>query len=177
MADEVLAVEAGSWVESVVAARAGRAFDWIGVVDELGRSDELRVVVRFAGDGADGVRVETRVPRTDAVLASLREVLPGAAWHEREAADLFGVSFIGGDPRPLLVPAEGPGSLGQPPLLKTAVLGSRVVPWPGDRGGAEEGRRRQAPAGVPDPAVWGARPADAEPPDPSELVGGRRRRR
>ena len=107
-------------------------------------------------------------------------MIAGVTWHERETSDLYGIGFSGGDPRPLLIPAEGtPGHPGGHPLRKDSVLGARVVtPWPADEGGAEDARRRQAPPGVPDPTVWGSRPADAGPPDPSEVVagGGRRRR-
>lgn len=182
MADEVREVAPEVWVEasSSVFADGEYAFDWLGACDELGVADELRVVVRFDRADGDGVRLETRVPRAEPRLPSLRYVIAGVAWHERETSDLYGIAFEGGDPRPLLIPADGePGHPGGHPLRKDFVLGARAVtPWPADEGGAEDARRRQAPAGVPDPAAWGHRPADAGPPDPAELVtgGGRRRR-
>jgi NADH-quinone oxidoreductase subunit C len=182
VADEVRVVAPAEWVDASTAvfADASYAFDWLSACDEIGVADELRVVVRFDRADGHGLRLETRVPRTAPHLPSLRHVIAGVGWHERETSELYGIGFDGGDPRPLLIPAEGsPGHPGGHPLRKDFVLGARAVtPWPADEGGAEDARRRQAPPGVPDPTVWGSRPADAGPPDPSEVVagGGRRRR-
>ena len=142
------------------------------------------MVVRFDRSDGEGVRLETRVPRDAPFLASVRGAVAGAAWHERETAEMFGVGFTEqGVPipyEPLLLPDEGsPGHPGGWPLRKDYVLGARAVtPWPADSGGAQDARRRQAPAGVPDPSVWGGRASDAEAPDPAEVAaGGSRRRR
>jgi NADH-quinone oxidoreductase subunit C len=182
VADSVRAVGPEHWVDEATAAFAdpGSSFDWLSACDELGLADELRVVLRFDTADGRGLRLETRLPREDARLPTLRGVLPGVTWHERETSELYGIVFDGGDPRPLLIPAEGsPGHPGGHPLRKDYVLGARAVtPWPADQGGADDARRRQSPAGVPDPAAWGDRPADAGPPDPLEVLptGGRRRR-
>ena len=53
----------------------------------------------------------TDLPRDAARLPTIRGVFAGAAWHEREAAELFGVEFVGGDPRRLLL---SPGFVGTP---------------------------------------------------------------
>ena len=188
MADEVRSVESGDWVAeatTLFASDASLSFDWLSACDEIGQADELRVVLRFDRVDGSGVRLETRLPRNAPSLVSLRSHLPGAAWHERETSELYGITFTGDDglplaAEPLLLPAEdAPGHPGGWPLRKDFVLGARAVtPWPGDAGGSEDARRRQAPAGVPEPTVWGARPADAGPPDPAEIASpsGRRRR-
>jgi NADH-quinone oxidoreductase subunit C len=55
---------------------------------------------------------------TSGSLPSLASVFQGAEWHEREAADFFGLTFQGHpNPVPLLLPADYPGP---PPLLKTS---------------------------------------------------------
>lgn len=181
MADDVRIVAPAKWVDAAasVFGDASYAFDWLSACDEIGVSDELRVVVRFDRADGSGVRIETRIPRGDARLPSLRPLIAGVTWHERETSELYGITFSGGDTRPLLIPAPGqPGHPGGFPLRKDFVLGSRAVtPWPADSGGAEDARRRQAPPGVPDPAVWGSRPGDAGPPDPAEVIGGGGRRR
>lgn len=181
MADDVRLVAPADWVEDAATVYADHtyAFDWLGACDEIGVADEFRVVVRFARTDGSGVRIETRIPRTDPHLPTLRQVIAGVTWHERETSELYGITFTGGDPRPLLLPAAGaPGHPGGHPMRKDFVLGARAVtPWPADSGGAEDARRRQAPPGVPDPAIWGTRPADAEAPDPAEVIGGGRRRR
>lgn len=186
--DEVSAVAAEDWIAEAVRLFRGDAalsFDWLSACDEIGASDELRVVLRFDRLDGSGIRLETRLRRTAPRLASLRDAIPGSAWHERETSELFGIVFTTADgaalpSEPLLLAAENsPGHPGGWPLRKDFVLAARaVMPWPADEGGADDARRRQAPAGVPDPAVWGARPAEAGEPDPAEVAAasGRRRR-
>ena len=88
-------------------------------------------------------------------------VFAGAAWHEREVAELFGVEFVGGERRRLLLNPEFEGT----PLRKDEVLAARTgMNWPGAKepgrdAMASPGRRRLVPPGVPDPAVWGDRDA------------------
>ena len=91
-------------------------------------------------------------------------VYPGAAWHERETYEMFGVDFPGHPGlAPLLLPPEFEGH----PLRKDFVLASRVAkPWPGAKEPGEshvEGTARRQPMrppGVPAPAS-GAQAADA----------------
>ena len=185
--DEVRAVAPAEWFAEVTGlyADASLSFDWLSACDEIGAVDEFRIVIRFDRADGSGFRLETRVSRTEPRLPSLRDVIPGVTWHERETSEFFGIAFASSDgiplpANPLLIPGEnGPGHPGGWPLRKDYVLGARAVTsWPADAGGAEDARRRQAPAGVPDPALWGARPADAGPPDPAEIAApsGRRRR-
>lgn len=182
MADEVRRVEADGWHDAVAAAVAsGLAwFDWLGGVDEIGRADAIRVTIRLAASpDADGVRLETLVPRDGGALASVADVVTGASWHEREVRDFFGVGFTGGDERPLLLRE---GTVGHP-LRRDAVLAARVVrPWPGAKEPGETvaaGRRRMVPPGVPDPDVWGEREGDPASPEEvaASVQGGRVRRR
>jgi NADH-quinone oxidoreductase subunit C len=44
--------------------------------------------------------------RDDPRIDLVRGVFAGAAWHEREVAELFGVEFVGGDSRRLLLNPE-----------------------------------------------------------------------
>ena len=201
-------VEPASWREAAEAHRAAGYdfFDWLGATDEIGRSDTLRVLValRRLDRPGDLVLLQTSVPRERARLDSLAEVFAGAGWHEREAAELFGIEFVGGDPRRLLL---DPGFVGTP-LRKDEVLAARSgLSWPGakepgesdlrpepvegrastraplslSKGSAHSARRRMVPPGVPDPEVWGDRPGEAPAAEPDEiaeaLAGGRTRRR
>lgn len=182
MADEVRRIELDQWRAEVAAtlAAGARWFDWLGAVDEIGREDAIRVIVRLAPtpDSA-GVRLEVLVPRDGGAVASIADLVAGASWHEREVATFFGIDFAGGDDRPLLLQA---GAVGHP-LRRDAVLAARVVrPWPGAKEPGETvaaGRRRMVPPGVPDPDVWGERVG--EPATPEEIAasvqGGRVRRR
>jgi NADH-quinone oxidoreductase subunit C len=174
------------WASTVEQARADgfTYFDWLGCIDEVGRSNALRVVLMLRNldaPGADPLLVSTDVPRDSPELDSVTSIFAGAGWHEREAAELFGVTFRGGDPRRLLLAAAYEGT----PLRKDEVLAARAgTSWPGGKEPGESGapgRRRMVPPGVPDPAVWGDR-ADGEAPAEAEevaesTVAGRVRRR
>jgi NADH-quinone oxidoreductase subunit C len=190
----VATVPAAGWRDAVAAALAEgfTFFEWLGVVDEVGRADALRVVVvlRHLDRPAETRRLSTEVARDGGALGTLRDLVAGAAWHEREAAEMFGLTFTGGDARRLLLGAAFEGA----PLRKDAVLAARTaLAWPGADepgesaassarpGAPSPSRRRMVPPGVPDPAVWGDREPGAGPASPDEVagsaVGGRVRRR
>jgi NADH-quinone oxidoreductase subunit C len=163
-------VPAAIWADAVRAARDDALvgcdyFDWLSAVDEL--PDGFTVVTHlWSTVHRHGLLVRTSVPRDAPVLASIVEIYPGAAWHERETFEMFGIEFAGHpDLAPLLLPPEFEGH----PLRKEFVLASRVAkPWPGAKepGESEHATSRRQPMrppGVPDPGEWG--PA-ATRPDP-----------
>jgi NADH-quinone oxidoreductase subunit C len=174
------------WLAAVESLKANGFdyFDWLGCVDEIGRQDCLRVVlvVRNVVQDAEPRMLSCSLPRSAPRLDTVSGAFAGAAWHEREVAELFGVEFIGGDHRRLLLGPEFEGT----PLRKDEVLAARTgMAWPGAKEPGETeaspSRRRLVPPGVPDPAVWGDRDASQPPADPAEVaesaVGGRVRRR
>ena len=119
-------------------------------MDQIGRSDTLRIVLALRRlDRPAAVALwATELPRDAARLPTIRGVFAGAAWHEREAAELFGVEFVGGDQRRLLL---SPGFVGTP-LRKDEVLAARTgMAWPG----AKEPGESDA-AGRPGPSAVGA---------------------
>lgn len=127
-------------------------FDWLTAVDE-GESGFAVVAHLWSTAGRHGLLVRTRARADVPMLSSVVDVYPGAAWHERETHEMFGVSFAGGSDAPLLLPAEFEGH----PLRKDFVLAARVAkPWPGAKEPgephAEGARKRQPmrPPGVPD---------------------------
>ena len=174
------------WLAAVESLKADGFdyLDWLGCVDEIGRQDCLRVVlvIRNVGQGAELRMLSCSLPRSAPRIDTVSGVFAGAAWHEREVAELFGVEFIGGDHRRLLLSPEFEGT----PLRKDEVLAARTgMSWPGAKEPGESeaspSRRRLVPPGVPDPAVWGDRDAAQPPADPAEVaesaIGGRVRRR
>ena len=151
------------WVEALTAARdaAGCAYlDWLTAVDELPAGIALVAHVWCVGR-REGVLLRTLLPPEDPAIASATAVYAGAAWHERETYEMFGVVFDG---HPGLVPLLLPDGFEGRPLRKEFVLASRAVrPWPGakepgDGEGGSPARRRLAPPGVPAASTWGARP-------------------
>ena len=180
-----------SWPAAVEQARVDgfTFFDWLGVEDQIGRSDTLRVVLALRRLDRPGeiALLGVELPRAAPSLASIRGIFAGAAWHEREAAELFGVEFVGGQRGRLLLGSDFVGT----PLRKDEVLAARTgVGWPGakepgesdlrPKGSVHNPRPRLVPPGVPDPAVWGARDTAGPDPDPAEVAesaGGARSRR
>jgi len=148
-------------------------FDWLSAVDEL--ADGFAVLVHvYSLAGHHHLLIRTRIGRDAAHLPTATPIYPGAAWHERETAEMFGVVFDGHpDPSPLLLPDGFEGH----PLRKEFVLAARVAkPWPGgkepgDPAGGAPARRRLRPPGVP--AGWGG-PAPVETDAPAEGAPGTR---
>lgn len=179
MPEERLTVAAAQWLPAVGEARdRGYAFfDWLSAVDETDRADEpgIEVVCHLIDPTPTPERdqrvllMRTRVPVGEA-LASITGVFAGAAWHERETHEMFGIDFTGFTDasgrgmRPLLLPEGFEGT----PLRKSFVLASRVSkPWPGAKEPGEGAtahaakagrapRRKLQPPGVPDES-WGPR--------------------
>jgi len=171
------------WTAALTAARQEGFdfFDWLTAVDETDAPETpgfdlvCHLMNSSTGRGAlDRVLVRTRVPNGQPA-ASATGLWAGAAWHERETHEMFGIDFEGFDDgsglglRPLLLPNGFEGT----PLRKSFVLASRASkPWPGAKepgeGSAESGppsgeshtakpgRRKVAPPGVPD-STWGPR--------------------
>ena len=172
----VFDVAAEHWLPTLRAAHeAGLTFfDWLSAVDEL--DEGFSVVVHVADLSRRPLLhllVRTRVPREAARLPSATAVYRGAAWHERETHEMFGVEFDG---HPALDPLLLPEGFEGHPLRKEFVLAARAAkPWPGAKepgeggeGKAAPSRRRMLPPGVPDPS-WGPRaPGEPEPPPAPE---------
>jgi NADH-quinone oxidoreductase subunit C len=178
-----LDVPADRWHDALAWARDDLGldfFDWLSAVDEPDVDPPAVDVVAHlaasaalpsvdgAGGGVPRLLLRTRLDGGSPAVASVSDLWPGAAWHERETHEMFGVDFPGFDDgtglglRPLLLPDGFHGT----PLRKAFVLAARVSkPWPGAKepGESDEGsspsRRKMLPPGVPDPA-WGPR---AEP--------------
>lgn len=141
-------VEPREWLATLTAMKQ-RGFAFMDCLTAIDRDEQLEVVVHLLDpDTAESEVLGTRVESQSAYLDSITPVFPAAGWHEREAAEMFGITFVGHpDPRPLLLRS----GLGAPPLLKTTVLAARVAqPWPGDEaaGSPSQSRRRLRPPGV-----------------------------
>ena len=123
-----------SWVTALTHARdvLGCAFfDFLSAVDE---EEGLRLVCHVAALEPFGHLVlRTLLDKESPVADSVAEVYAGAGWHERETAEMFGVTFVAPTGEPLVL--DGlllpPGFEGHP-LRKDFQLQSRLDrPWPG----------------------------------------------
>lgn len=128
-----------AWVTTLEACRAD-GFAMLDVLTGVDRGEQIEIVVRVV----DPTTARARMVSTLATdrLPSATSVYPGASWHERETAEMFGIAFDGlADDRPLLLrePVDAP------PLRKSVLLDARLDrEWPGSGG-----NRRTRPLGVP----------------------------
>ncbi|MGA5525216.1 NADH-quinone oxidoreductase subunit C [Streptomyces pseudogriseolus] len=182
---EVLTVDVPSdaWIPALETARDRLGctfFDWLSAVDEPGTG--FRVTAHVAAlSPVRRLLLRTTVPHESPVLPSAVDVYAGAAWHERETHEMFGVDFTGHPGLDhLLLPENFEGH----PLRKDFVLAARVAKaWPGAKepGESEHGgpkRRQMLPPGVPDPNEWGPLkgqlpPAPARPARRAATAGAR----
>ena len=138
-------VSRDQWIDAATEARdAGLVFfSWLSAVDwakevAVGEPAEdvdnlverYEVLCRLSSETTtDALILSVSLDKDDAVLDSLTSVYGGAAWHEREAAEMFGIDFNG---HPNLINLYLPQEFEGHPLLKSFALGTREVkPWPG----------------------------------------------
>lgn len=139
-------VDRDGWVEAIRKARDEAdlqffswlsAIDWAadsavgeGVADPEEVEERYEVICRLSSiRSADAAHFVATLPKADAVIASLVPLFGGAAWHEREAHEMFGIDFRG---HPNLVKLYLPDAFEGHPLRKSYPLLSRELkPWPG----------------------------------------------
>jgi NADH-quinone oxidoreductase subunit C len=139
-------VDRADWVDSIRKARdeAGLPFfSWLSAIDwsrevAVGEpvqdvdalEERYEVVCRLSSvDNWEGAHFVASLPKDDAVIDSLVEVFGGAGWHEREAAEMFGIDFAG---NPHLINLYLPDAFEGNPLKKSyRLLAREVKPWPG----------------------------------------------
>jgi len=150
------------WPAAVRTARDDLGYDfldWLSAVDE--QADGFRVVAHLWSVAArTGILLRTVTGPDAPAVPSIVDTFPGAAWHERETHEMFGVDFPGhpGGLAPLLLPPQFEGH----PLRKEFILAARVAkPWPGAKEPGESHdpttarRSPMRPPGVPAPGEWG----------------------
>jgi NADH-quinone oxidoreductase subunit C len=178
-------VDRSRWVEAVESVRdgAGLAFfsflsaiDWsneVAVGEPLEEAVEERyeILVRLSsGKNNDSVTLSTDLPKDDARIPTLSGVFGGANWHEREAAEMFGIEFEG---HPNLSKLYLTDEFEGHPLRKTFPLLSREIkPWPGmvdvEDMPSTDNAEGDAAAASPDPEA----PSSQQPAASSEVEAG-----
>lgn len=153
--DELVAdVPAEAWHDSARAARDVLGLTFFDVLTGVDRQAEgFEVVLRvWSVPSRTGLQLRSRCAADEPVIASLSDLYAGARWHERQVAELFGITFTGHPGLDPLLLAPGAGH----PLRKDRVLAARVAtPWPGakepgesDRDLTGRSRRKNLPLGV-----------------------------
>ena len=100
------------------------------VEDADGLEERFEVICRLSSvDDWEGALFITALPKDDPVIDSIVPLFAGAGWHEREAAEMFGIDFTG---HPYLVNLYLPDRFEGNPLRKSfPLLAREVKPWPG----------------------------------------------
>ena len=133
-----------AWRDALTVARdeLGLVFlSWLSAVDwanevAVGAEHDEPVEERYemlcaVSDLSEGnlVVISTDIDHDSPSIDSLTDVYRGANWHEREAAEMFGIDFVG---HPDLIKLYLPDGFEGHPLRKSYPLLSREVkPWPG----------------------------------------------
>jgi len=146
--DAMVDVSADGWLDACLdrADRGLDVVDWLTAVDS---SDRLFVLAHLVDPGTGNAEmlrceIDPHAPR----VASIAGRFPGAEWHERETAEMFGVEFAGRDALGPLLRREEFDGRATAPLRKAYALKARVEnEWPG-RDRTDRGRRRKLPPGV-----------------------------
>jgi NADH-quinone oxidoreductase subunit C len=168
--DLTLDVSVEQWVATLTVARDEWGlsfFDWLSAVDE--QEDGFRIVAHLYDTTTHRrLLLRTLVPEQTPSVPTATSVFRGAAWHERETHEMFGIDFPG---HPYLIPLLLPDGFEGHPLKKEFVLAARAAkPWPGAKDPGESDsdvvptRRKKQPPGVPDPDSWGPRSPDQAAP-------------
>jgi NADH-quinone oxidoreductase subunit C len=138
-----IVVPAERWVEVHQALQEHLPFfSWLSAVDwsadvavgeppaEDAVTGRFEVMTRLADtDEGKALIVSTDLPAEAPSIATLVGVFGGAAWHERETFEMFGIDFEG---HPNLVKLYLPDGFEGNPLRKSfALLSREVKPWPG----------------------------------------------
>ena len=87
-------VEVAEWHDAVAALKSEgyTYFDWLSAVDE--HPEGFRLVVHLARlEELDHLLLVTYVDRESPAVASIADLYAGAAWHERETHEMFGIEF------------------------------------------------------------------------------------
>lgn len=117
-----------SWLSAVDWAKEVAVGEPVQDVDSL--EERYEVLCRLSSSqNSEAVILSTSLAKDDAWLDSLTSLYRGAAWHERETAEMFGIDFHG---HPNLIKLYLPQEFEGYPLQKSFSLGAREVkPWPG----------------------------------------------
>ena len=127
-------VPSGRWRAAVELARTELGCGWFDFLTAVDEPEGVAVVCHVVRAEPFGhVLLRTRLDHDRPTVESVASSYAGAGWHERETAEMFGVTFVdpAGAPlelEPLLLP---PGFDGHP-LRKDFALQARLDrPWPG----------------------------------------------
>lgn len=99
------------YLHPVLASLRDSGFDMLVFVTAVDRAESMEVVYRLGSTKRpEQLFVKARLDRAAPEAPTATDLWPAAGWHERETADLFGLTFAGHpDPRALILPEDWVG--------------------------------------------------------------------
>jgi NADH-quinone oxidoreductase subunit C len=114
----------------MVQLRDGMTFKHMNFMTAIDRpeSNHIETIYRlFSYETRDAVVIRVTLDRERPAVATVSDIFRTAEWHEREAAEMFGITFVNHpDPRLLLLPDA---FIGHP--LRKDFTHPNVIPMPG----------------------------------------------
>jgi len=84
---------------------------YVDTISGLDTGETYEIIYHMAEATYGNVNVRIKIPKTDARVASITHVLPGAIYYERELQDMFGLVVDGiPDSRPLITSDDWPAN-------------------------------------------------------------------
>jgi Ni,Fe-hydrogenase III component G len=103
-----LTVSKNDLSETVRFLRDKWEYKHLSTITGLDKTDNFELLYHFANALAV-ITVRISVPRTEPIIKSICEIIPGAVLYERELQDMFGIKVENiPDPRPLVLPDGWP---------------------------------------------------------------------
>lgn len=91
--DPAIVVPRETWRQ--LAQALSEAGVWFSDLTCVDRGETVEVVAHVCASASEQITLKTVLPNGDLRIDSLWPVWPGMDWLEREAYDMFGVSFVG----------------------------------------------------------------------------------
>jgi NADH:ubiquinone oxidoreductase subunit C len=104
-----LRVRAGAFREAVRYAIQELGFKHLSTITSIDLGEEIELLYHLAYKNATELSLAVRVPKGEAQVPTISDIMPNSAIYEREVHDLMGVGFDGlSDLSPLLLPDGWP---------------------------------------------------------------------
>ena len=115
---ELYDIDVSRWFDALKTLKTEHNFVRLEFITGIDRGEgECEVVALLSDANGRTIAVRARVSSSQ-VVGSVVDTFPGAAWHERELAEMFGVALSSGPAEHLLLANDGP----EHPLLKSFSL-------------------------------------------------------
>jgi NADH:ubiquinone oxidoreductase subunit C len=91
----IIWVEPTTIIDVITTLKEELGFNWLSFISGVDKKNHIELVyLLYSTENKNRVCLKVKTKRERGTIPSIYEVFKGAAWHENEIYDLFGVSFI-----------------------------------------------------------------------------------